>query len=60
MEKKLSPSDKTPLVNENLKSILRINQRNCPFVKHIDHYTVKYMGKGLMHTDVAVKKPSFF
>ncbi len=55
MEKKLFSSDKSQHENENLKSILKINQRNCPFVKHIDNYTVKYLGKGLMHADVAVK-----
>ena len=63
-----TPTDKKPYDGEKLKSLLKINQRNCPFVKHIDNYTVKYMGKGLMHTDVAVtykkllflKKCSFF
>lgn len=56
MQTKLFLSEKRVTDPENTKNILKINQRNCPFVKHIDNYTVKYMGKGLMHSDVAVKK----
>ena len=50
----LFPIEKKTIEPDQLRLILRVNQRNCPFVKHIDPYTVKYMGKGLMHTDVAV------
>jgi len=51
----LFPTEKKTVDTEQLKVILKVNQRNCPFLKHVDSYTVKYMSKGLMHTDVAVK-----
>lgn len=32
-----------------------INQRSCPFVKYLkDHLSVKYTGKGLLHSDITV------
>lgn len=48
------PLEKKSIDSEQLKSIMKINQRNCPFVKYVDAYTVKYMGKNLAHTDIAV------
>lgn len=47
------------LYQEQLRNLLKLSPKNCPFVKYIDSYTVKYLGKGLIHSDVAVK-PLFF
>ena len=41
---------------ENYSQATFINQRICPFVKYIkDRLSVKYVGKGLLYTDIAVK-----
>ena len=43
-------------ITENYSQITFINQRICPFVKYFkDRLSVKYVGKGLLYTDIAVK-----
>ena len=34
---------------------LCVNKRSCPFVIYGNDNSVKYIGKGLLHTDIAVK-----
>ena len=34
-----------------------INQRSCPFIKYLnDKLSVKYIGKGLVYSDISVQK----
>lgn len=41
--------------NDNFQQNTFINQRICPFVKYYkDRLSVKYVGKGLLYTDIAV------
>lgn len=42
-------------VTDNYSQMTFINQRICPFVKFFkDRLSVKYVGKGLLYTDIAV------
>lgn len=34
---------------------LCINKKSCPFIIYGNDNSVKYIGKGLLHTDIAVK-----
>ena len=44
-----------PSTTENYSQITFINQRICPFVKYFkDRLSIKYIGKGLLYTDIAV------
>ncbi len=52
----LSLINKRP--SKNYAETTFIKQKACPFVKYLkDRITVKYVGKGLLYTDVVV---SFF
>lgn len=49
----ISLLDVTPLEGDS--HVTFINQRTCPFVKYgKDRLTVKYIGKGLQYSDIAV------
>lgn len=44
-------------LTENYSQLTYIHQKSCPFVKFFkDRLTVKYIGKGLLYTDIAVLK----